>query len=189
MTRRRSLSTGSSIGSFICLVGLIVSFIPSAFATNLPIRGIARGEPKIKIGDKAPLTTPELERAHKKGKVIALQLGFPPHCPWCDRMDRYINEIMRETNNFDERVVFIQTQIEHAKMIAPPPEGIELKNAYGVEGQPWLFMIDKEGTVRFIYKIFVGSDTFRKNIREILGEGEGIEKGEDDDHEGESPAH
>src|SRR3989304_1460430 len=95
VTRRGSLSTGSRIGSFICLVGLIVSFIPSAFATDLPIRGIARGEPKIKIGDKAPLTTPELEKAHKEGKVIALQLGFPPHCPWCDRMDRYINEIMR----------------------------------------------------------------------------------------------
>ena len=87
MIRRRSLSTGSSIGSFICVVGLIVSFIPSAFATNLPIRGIARGESKIRIGDKAPLTTPELERAHKEGKVIALQLGFSSHCPWCDRMN------------------------------------------------------------------------------------------------------
>src|SRR3972149_5992201 len=92
VTRRRSLSTGSSIGSFIiCLVGLIVSFIPSVFGTNLPIRGIARGEPKIKIGDKAPLTPPELEKAHKEGKVIALQLGFSSHCPWCDRMNRYIN--------------------------------------------------------------------------------------------------
>ena len=74
-------------------------------------------------------------------------------------------------------------------MIAPPPEGVELKKAYGVEGQPWLFMIDKEGTVRFIYMIFVGSDTFRKNIREILGEGEGTDREEDDYHEGESPAH
>ncbi len=140
-------------------------------ATDLPIRGIARGESKIKVGDKAPLVTAELEDANKQGKVIALMLGYQSHCPWCDRMDRYIREIMSNTNNFDNRAVFILTQTEHAKMIAPPEEGVRLKEAYGVEGQPWLFIIDKQGIVRFVYKIFVSSDVFKKDIEKLLEEG------------------
>lgn len=46
-------------------------------ATNLPLRDIARGEPKIKVGEKAPLDIPELKKAHpeledthKEGKII-----------------------------------------------------------------------------------------------------------------------
>lgn len=170
---------------------LLLSSRP-AYATDLPLRGIARGESKIKVGDMAPLITEELARAHEEGKVIALMLGYQTHCPWCDRMDRYIRVIMKETNRFDNRVSFVQTQIEHAKMIAPPPEGLRLKEAYGVEGQPWLFIIDKEGTVRYVYKIFISSDVFIKNINELLGDdasirslGELIERlqKEEKDHE------
>lgn len=155
-----------------CCLLLTVFFILSshAFATELPIRGIARGESKIKVGDKAPLITPELENAHKQGKVIALMLGYPSHCPWCDRMDRYIYVMMKETNDFDNRVKFIQVQTEHAKLIPPPEQGVRLKEAYGIEGQPWLFIIDKKGTMRFIYKIFVTSDVFKRNVEELLGE-------------------
>lgn len=158
---------------YILLSTLYILYIlpfPS-FASELPIRGQARGESKIKVGDKAPLATDELKNAHKEGKVIALQLGYSSHCPWCDRMERYIREIMKDTNNFDNRAVFIQTQIEHAKMIAPPPDGIRLKEAFGVEGQPWLFIIDRQGKVRFIYKIFVSSFTFKNNIKELVDEG------------------
>ena len=140
-------------------------FISSSHATELPIRGIARGESKIKAGDKAPLVTTELEKAHKEGKVIALQLGYSSHCPWCDRMERYIREIMKEANNFDDKAVFIQTQIEHAKLIPPPEEGVKLKEAFGVEGQPWLFIIDKKGVVRYVYKIFVASGVFKKILK------------------------
>lgn len=170
-----------NIGLFLSLKPLALSLILlltahcsllTAFATDLPIRGIARGESKIKAGDKAPLATPELENANKQGKVIALMLGYQSHCPWCDRMDRYIREIMKDTNNFDNRAVFILTQTEHAKMIAPPKEGIRLKEVYGVEGQPWLFIIDQNGVVRFVYKLFVSSDVFRKNIKELIEEGE-----------------
>ena len=155
-----------------CCLRLTVFFILSSyvFATELPIRGIARGESKIKVGDKAPLITPELENAHKQGNVIALMLGYSSHCPWCDKMERYINEIMKNTNDFDKRVKFIQVQTEHAKFIPPPDEGPKLKEAYGIEGQPWLFIIDKKGTVRFIYMIFVASDVFKRNIEELLKE-------------------
>jgi thioredoxin-related protein len=111
-----------------------------------------------------------MEKANKEGKIIALMLGYQTHCPWCDRMDRYIRHQMEETKDFDNRVAFSRWQIEHAKMIAPPDEGVELKKAYGVEGQPWLFLIDKEGTVRYIYKMFVSGDVFKRAIYEILGE-------------------
>ncbi|MBI1987176.1 MAG: thioredoxin family protein [Nitrospinae bacterium] len=141
-----------------------------AYGTELPIRGIARGESRIKVGDKAPLLVPDLIKAHEGGKVIALMLGYPSHCPWCDRMDRYIDEIMKETKNFDDRAVFVQRQTEHAKMILPHPEGVQLKAAYGAEGQPWLFIIDKRGIVRFIYLVFVPSEIFKQNITELLGE-------------------
>ena len=156
--------------TFLLFQFCIPFFITVSHATELPIRGIARGESKIKVGDKAPLATTELENAHKEGKVIALQLGYSSHCPWCDRMERYIREIMKETNNFDDKAVFIQTQIEHAKLIPPPEEGVKLKEAFGVEGQPWLFIIDKKGVVRYVYKIFVASGVFKKNIEELLKE-------------------
>lgn len=159
----------------ILIMLFLISFLAFSLsdfseATNLPLRGIARGEPKIKVGDKAPLITPDLEKAHNEGKVIALMLGYQTHCPWCDRMDRYIRHQLEETKDFDNRVVFSRWQIEHAKMIAPPDEGTELKKAYGVEGQPWLFLIDKDGVVRYIYKMFVSGDEFKRKIYEILGE-------------------
>jgi len=170
--QRQTIKFLKDLAFTACCLLLTVFFILSshAFATELPIRGQARGESKIKVGDKAPLITPELENAHKQGNVIALMLGYSSHCPWCDKMERYIYVMMNETNNFNDRAVFIQTQIEHAKLIPPPPEGMELKKAYGVEGQPWLFIIDKKGTVRFIYKIFVASDVFKRNIEELLKE-------------------
>lgn len=145
-------------------------FVADIIASDLPIRGQARGEPGVKVGDKAPLVTPELKDANATGKVIALMLGYSSHCPWCDKMERYISVIMKETGNYGGHAVFIQTQIEHAKLIQPPPEGKILKKAYGVEGQPWLFIIDRRGVVRFIYKIFVPSETFRKNVKELLEE-------------------
>lgn len=155
----------------LCLLFTVYYLVPPvSYATDLPLRGIARGEPRVKVGDKAPLITTELKQAHEEGKVIALMLGYPSHCPWCDRMDRYIREIMEETNNFDNRAVFIIKQTEHAKLIIPPEEGVTLKEAFGVEGQPWLFIIDKKGVVRFIYKIFVSSDVFRKDIEGLLKE-------------------
>lgn len=147
-----------------------MAFLTIAHATNLPIRGVARGEPKIKVGDRAPLIMEELTEANRDGKVIALMLGYPNHCPWCDRMDRYINIMMQDNGNFNDKAVFIQKQIEHAKLIAPPPENLKLKEAYGVEGQPWLFIIDRHGVVRFVYKIYVSSETFKENIEELIKE-------------------
>ncbi|MBI4715184.1 MAG: hypothetical protein HY760_04495 [Nitrospirae bacterium] len=184
---KRLLLLKTTILAGILMMGLILdgTLLP-ILASDLPIRGFARGESKIKPGDKAPLITQELEQAHREGKVIALHLGYPSHCPWCDRMDRYIREIMGETHDFDNRAVFIQTQIEHAKLIPPPPEGPLLKEAFGVEGQPWLFIIDTEGTVRFVYKIFVGSSTFRANIEELLGTAK-TEDQEFEENDGKSP--
>lgn len=166
---------GTDFKSVPIIYALIFSCIISsaAFATELPIRGIARGESKIKVGDKAPLVTTELKKAHEQGKVIVLMLGYSSHCPWCDRMERYIFEIMKDTNNFNDKAFFMMVQTEHAKLIPPHPEGPKLKEAYGVEGQPWLFIIDQKGIVRFVYKIFVASDVFKRNIEELLrGESE-----------------
>lgn len=155
---------------FFLISFLIISFSEFSWARELPIRGQPIGESKIKVGEKAPLITPDLEKAHNEGKVIVLMLGYQTHCPWCDRMDRYIRHQMEETKDFDNRVVFSRWQTEHAKLIPPPDEGVELKKAYGVEGQPWLFLIDKEGIVRYIYKQFIAGDKFKRLIYEILGE-------------------
>ncbi|MBI2876465.1 MAG: thioredoxin family protein [Candidatus Tectomicrobia bacterium] len=143
-----------------------------AQGTELPIRGIARGESKIKVGDKAPLVIPEMVTAHQAGKVIALMLGYSSHCPWCDRMERYIYAVMEETKSFGGQAVLIERQTEHAKMIPPHPEGLKLKAAYGVEGQPWLFLIDRQGMVRFVYPVFVPGDLFQQNVAELLQEGQ-----------------
>lgn len=155
----------------IAFLSILFLFITAVYATNLPIRGIARGDSKVKVGDKAPLITQELINANKEGRVIILMLGYPNHCPWCDRMERYLSTMMKDEENFGNRTAFIQAQIEHAKMIAPPDEGVRLKEAFGVEGQPWLFIIDKQGTVRFIYKVFAGISDVKENVRELLEEG------------------
>ncbi len=142
--------------------------LTAARATDLPLRGIARGEARIKVGEKAPLLLKEMKDANREGKVIVLMLGYQSHCPWCDRMERYIEVMMRETGNFNNKAVFIQRQSEHAKLIPPHPEGVMLKEAYGVQGQPWLFIIDGDGLVRFIYKVFVSSEDFKKNMDGLL---------------------
>lgn len=139
-----------------------------AFSTDLPIRGIARGESKIKVGDKAPLVIPDLEKAHADGKAIILMMGNPSHCPWCDRFDRHIRTLMSDTKDFANRVAFIIVQTENFKMIQPPEEGVKLKEAYGVEGMPWLFIIDKAGAVRNIYKIHVSMELLKKEIEDLL---------------------
>ncbi|MBI5970400.1 MAG: hypothetical protein HY884_04530 [Deltaproteobacteria bacterium] len=164
-----SLAAVKTFFSLLVLCFLIAG-TTDARATNLPLRGIARGESKIRVGDIAPLILKELEDANREGKVIVLMLGFPDHCPWCDRMDRYIYAMMKDTKNFNNRVFFLQKQIEHAKMIVPPPEGVRLKEAYGVQGQPWLFIIDKSGHVRFIYKVFAASEDIKENIEGLLKE-------------------
>ena len=100
-----------------------------AFATDLPIRGIATGESRIKVGDKAPLVIPDLEKAHAEGKAIILMMGYPTHCGWCDKMDLYIRPLMSDTDNFAGKAVFIMVQTGHTKMILPPEEGVKLKEA------------------------------------------------------------
>lgn len=150
---------------------LILTFLffgTPVFATDLPIRGIAKGESKVKVGDKAPMVNPDLEKAHADGKVIILMMGYPSHCPWCDKMDRYIRQLMSDTDNFAGKAVFIMVQTGQTKMIQPPEEGIKLKEAYGVDGQPWLFIIDKAGTVRHIHKVFVSTESLKKEIEELM---------------------
>ena len=47
---------------------------------NSVIRSAPEGKPFVELGDKAPLLTDELIKAHEEKKIILLMFGNPDHC-------------------------------------------------------------------------------------------------------------
>ncbi|MBI5180622.1 MAG: DsbE family thiol:disulfide interchange protein, partial [Nitrospirae bacterium] len=51
---------------------------------------------------------------------------------------------------------------------APEDEAVKLGEIYGVVGEPWLFVIDREGIVRHIFLGLTGRDAIEKEIKKVL---------------------
>ncbi|MBI5747899.1 MAG: multicopper oxidase domain-containing protein, partial [Nitrospinae bacterium] len=106
---------------------------------------------KIKVGDKAPLTD-SLKKPHEDGKAIVLfLLSNPMQCEKCEELSQLIKE---ETEKYKDSVVYISKGGEDIRG-AIDEETIQLKKLYGfvTVGQPWTFIIDREGILK---KIFIG---------------------------------
>ncbi len=98
-------------------------------------------------GDMSKLTTyrqPDarmyqysLDEALKMGKPIVLEFATPGHCTVCDGQ---LQEVKALIDQYHDRVLFL-----HMDQYMNPEAFI----AYGVKGDPWTFIIDGKGIVRF----------------------------------------
>lgn len=117
---------------------------------------------RVKVGEKVTLTE-TLKKANEEGKVIVLALLSNPM--QCDHCDSLISLLEKETEPYKKDAAFI-TAGGQDMLGASSEETIALKKLYGfvTVGEPWTFIIDKEGVLR---KIYIGSFT-REELRGIL---------------------
>jgi thiol-disulfide isomerase/thioredoxin len=118
--------------------------------------GLKRGEPAPKLatrtladvgGDMGKLTTyrqPDermyqysMDKALTLGKPIVLEFATPGHCTVCDKQLQVVKALLEKYQN---QMIFL-----HMDQYYNP----QAYKAYRVEGDPWTFIIDNKGIVRF----------------------------------------
>lgn len=78
-----------------------------------------------------------VDKALLTGKPIVLEFATPGHCTNCDQQLQMLKGVMDE---YQDRMIFI-----HIDQYANP----QAYKAYRVMGDPWTFIIDKNGVVQF----------------------------------------
>ncbi len=78
-----------------------------------------------------------VDRALASGKPILLEFATPAHCTPCDRQLQMIKSLMQK---YQTQMIFL-----HMDQYDNP----EAYKAFRVPGDPWTFVIDKRGVVRF----------------------------------------
>jgi thiol-disulfide isomerase/thioredoxin len=78
-----------------------------------------------------------LDKALQSGKLILLEFATPAHCTVCDKQLQMIKQVINDHK--DDLLVLHMDQYENP----------DAYTAFRVKGDPWTFLIDKEGTVRF----------------------------------------
>ena len=78
-----------------------------------------------------------VDQALASGKPILLEFATPAHCTPCDRQLQMIKSLMQK---YQTRMIFI-----HMDQYDNPGA----YKAYHVPGDPWTFVIDRRGIVRF----------------------------------------
>lgn len=78
-----------------------------------------------------------LDEALKLGKPIVLEFATPGHCTVCDGQLQMLKGLL---NVYGDDVLFL-----HMDQYQNP----EAFNAFKVVGDPWTFVIDKDGTIKF----------------------------------------
>jgi hypothetical protein len=105
---------------------------------------------KVKVGEKVPLTD-SLKKSNEEGKaIILLLLSNPMQCENCEAMDKLVKEF---SGKYKDVVLIAKGGGD--LLGAVDNETIVLKSLYGFVtiGQPWTFIIDREGVLK---KIFIG---------------------------------
>lgn len=137
----------------ICVA--VVALILCACDDNLA-GGLKKGEAAPRLptktladvgGDMSKITTyrePDprmyqysLDKALALGKPIVLEFATPGHCTVCDTQLQRLKALM---DKYQNQVVFL-----HMDQYENPEAFI----AYRVKGDPWTFIIDEKGIVRF----------------------------------------
>jgi thioredoxin-related protein len=126
---------------------------------------LPEGKSKVGLGDKAPLETADLKKAHEEGKVILLMFGNVDHCIYCEKVWGNIRDLLPQ---YGKDVAAILKTHRASKFWAPEDEAVKLGELYGVIGEPWLFVIDREGIVRHIFSGLTGRDAIEKEIKKVL---------------------
>lgn len=78
-----------------------------------------------------------LDKALALGKPIVLEFATPGHCTVCDKQLQVVKALLEK---YQSEVLFL-----HMDQYENP----EAFRAYHVEGDPWTFVIDNKGIVRF----------------------------------------
>ncbi len=78
-----------------------------------------------------------LDEALELGKTVVLEFATPGHCTVCDKQLQMLKGMM---DKYGEDVVFL-----HMDQYQNP----EAFKAFKVMGDPWTYVIDKEGVVRY----------------------------------------
>ena len=78
-----------------------------------------------------------VDKALGSGKPVLLEFATPAHCTPCDRQLQMIKSLAQE---YQGKMIFI-----HMDQYDNP----EAYKAYHVPGDPWTFVIDRRGIVRF----------------------------------------
>lgn len=78
-----------------------------------------------------------VDKALLSGKPIVLEFATPGHCTNCDQQLQMLKGVMDEHQD--------QILVVHIDQYANP----QAYKAYNVMGDPWTFIIDKNGIVRF----------------------------------------
>jgi len=129
------------------------------------LRGLPEGKPRVEVGDKAPLDTTDLKKAHEEDKAILLMFGNPDHCIYCEKVWSNIKAILPQ---YEKDVVAILKTHRASKFWGPEDEAVRLGERYGVIGEPWLFIIDKKGIVRHIFMGFAGRTEIEMELKKVL---------------------
>ncbi|MEK6791822.1 MAG: thioredoxin family protein [Deltaproteobacteria bacterium] len=149
--------------AFIIIAAVSMYLYPLSSAAGL--RGMPEGDPIVELGAAAPLNTAELKKAHKEGKAILLLFGNPDHCIYCEKVWRSISDL-QEVN--PKEIAAILTVHRASKFWGPESDAVLLGKTYGVAGEPWLFLIDKKGIIRQIYKGYVEKPQIEAELKKLL---------------------
>ena len=146
MNKRWLLSACCAIALFMLngcgLQGLSAGFTVGQKAPSLATKTLADVG-----GDFSKITTyrqPDarmyqysIDKALLTGKPIVLEFATPGHCTNCDEQLQVLKAIL---DKYQGQMIFI-----HIDQYENP----QAYTAYGVMGDPWTFLIDKHGIVRF----------------------------------------
>lgn len=98
-----------------------------------------------------------LDRALTLGKPIVLEFATPGHCTVCDGQLQKLKALM---DKYQDRVLFL-----HMDQYENPEAFV----AYRVKGDPWTYMIDSKGIVRFQRAGSMLYGEFEIAIQSLLG--------------------
>jgi len=125
-----------------CEQNLSAGFAVGMPAPSLPTRTLADVD-----GNLSKITTyrqPDprmyqysVDKALQTGKPIVLEFATPGHCTNCDEQLQMFRAVL---DKYQDRMIFI-----HIDQYANP----QAYKAYKVMGDPWTFVIDKQGVVKF----------------------------------------
>lgn len=122
---------------------------------------------KVKVGEKAPLTE-TLKKANEEGKIIVLVLLSNPM--QCNKCDSLVSMLEKEAEQYKNDVAFIMAGGQDI-LGAASEETIALKKLYGfvTMGDPWTFIIDREGVLRNIYIGLYAKQEIEETLNGIMG--------------------
>jgi len=149
----------------VLLVGLVPALAVLPQDLQAGVKGTPEGKPRIRVGERAPLESKELREAHAAGKAVLLMFGNPWHCIYCEKVWLNIRDLLPR---FERDVTLVLVPAQRVKFWEPPDENVRLAKRYGIIGEPWLFLIDRNGVVRHIFVGFTERAKIEAELNDLV---------------------